>query len=179
MRILLRTACLAGLWMLPIAAATPVMAETQASLPGGASSVQETFDAWTVTCSEQKGAKHCMLSQQQVDQHSQQRVIAIELSVVPSETVQGTLILPFGLALQRGVQLQIDTKPAAPPQPIRTCIPIGCLVSLIFDAKYVAALRKAATLKVNAVADSGKAADFSISLKGFPAALDRAVVLAK
>ena len=162
-----------------IAAATPVMAETQASLPGGASSIQETFDAWTVTCSEQKGAKHCTLSQQQVDQHSRERVIAIELSVAPAGTVQGTLILPFGLALQRGVRLQIDTEPAEPPQPIRTCIPIGCLVSLTFDAKYVAALRKAATLKINAVADSGKAANFSISLKGFPAALDRTAALAK
>lgn len=178
MSALFRTACLAGLWM-SLMAATPAMAETPSSLPGGASSIQETFDAWMVTCSEQKGAKHCALSQQQVDQHSRQRVIAIELSVARAGKVKGTLILPFGLALAEGVRLQIDAAPAEPPLPIRTCVPIGCLVSLTFDAKSVAALRKAAILKVAAVADGGKAANFSISLKGFPAALDRTAGLAK
>lgn len=173
-----RIAFFAGLW-LPIAAAMPAMAQTQAVLPGGASSIEETFDAWTVNCSEQKGAKHCALSQQQVDQKSQQRMIAIELSAAPAGKVQGNLILPFGLALDQGVRLQIDTAAAASPLPIRTCVPIGCLVSLAFDAKFVAALRKGTSLKVNAVADGGKAANFSISLKGFPAALDRTAALAK
>ncbi|MDP1909833.1 MAG: invasion associated locus B family protein, partial [Hyphomicrobium sp.] len=148
-------------------------------LPGGASSIQETFDAWTVNCAEQKGAKHCSMAQEQVDQHSRQRVIAIELGVAPAGKIKGTLILPFGLALAHGVRLQIDSAPAEPTLPIRTCVPIGCLVSLTFDAKSVAALRKATTLKVEAVADSGNAADFSISLKGFPAALDRTAALAK
>ncbi|MHB8886483.1 MAG: invasion associated locus B family protein [Methylovirgula sp.] len=178
MRALFRTACLAGLWM-PLMAAPPAMAETPSPLPGGASSIQETFDAWTVNCAVQKGAKHCSMAQELVDQHSRQRVIAIELGVAPAGTIKGTLILPFGLALAHGVQLQIDSAPAEPPLPIRTCIPVGCVVSLAFDAKSVAALRKATTLKVEAVADSGKAANFSISLKGFPAALDRTAALAK
>ena len=178
MKALFRTACLVGLWM-PIAAATPVMADPQAPLPGGASSLQETFDAWTVTCSVQKGAKHCTLSQQLVDQHSRQRVIAIELSIAPAATVQGTLVLPFGLALDRGVRLQIDAAPATPPLRIRTCVPLGCLVSLTFDTKFVDALRKGTNLKVNAVADTGQDASFTISLKGFPSALDRTAALAK
>jgi invasion protein IalB len=177
MRALFRTAWLAGLWI-PLLAAPPALAETPSPLPGGASSIQETFDAWTVNCAVQKGAKHCSMAQEQVDQHSRQRVIAIELGIAAGK-VEGTLILPFGLALAHGVQLQIDSAPAEPPRPIRTCIPVGCLVSLTFDAKSVAALRKATTLKVAAVADSGKAANFSISLKGFPAALDRTIALAK
>jgi len=176
MRRLLTTACLAGL-LLPIAAATPALAEKP--LPGGANSVQETFDAWTVSCAHQNNAKRCALAQQQVDQHSRERVLAIELSVAPGDKLRGTLILPFGLALEKAIKLQIDDAPPASTLRVRTCVPIGCLVNLSFDSHFVAALRKGTSLKVNAVADGGKEADFAISLKGFPAALDRMTELTK
>jgi invasion protein IalB len=93
--------------------------------------------------------------------------------------VDGALVLPFGLALDRGVTLQVDDAPAGPALRFRTCLPAGCVVPLSFDARLVAALRKGAALKINAAADNGKDAVFTISLKGFPAALDRTAVLAK
>ncbi len=173
-----RTARLAGL-LAAIAAAAPAAAQTSGALPGGANSLQETFEDWTVACVQQSAGKRCAVSQQQADQQSRQRVLAIELTASSADKVAGTLILPFGLALDSGVQLQVDDAPAGPALRFRTCLPGGCLVSLSFDAAQAAALRKGAALKVNAVADGGKDAVFTISLKGYPAAFDRMTALAK
>ena len=93
--------------------------------------------------------------------------------------VSGTLVLPFGLALESGVTLQIDEKPAMAPVRFRTCIPAGCLVNVTFDAPALATLRAGAALKIKAVADGGAAAPFSISLQGFGAALDRVATLSR
>ncbi len=169
---------LAGL-LAAIAATAPVAAQTSGALPGGANSLQETFESWTVACVQQSAGKRCALSQQLTDEQSRQRMLAIELSAPSADTVDGTLVLPFGLALDSGVTLQIDEAPAGRPLRFRTCLPVGCLVALSFDATEAAALRKGAALKVNAVADGGKDAVFTISLKGYPAALDRMTTLAQ
>lgn len=157
----------------------PVGAQTSGALPGGANSLEETFENWVVACVEQGAGKRCALSQQQADQQSHQRVLAIELTASSPDGVAGTLLLPFGLALDNGVTLQIDDAPAGAPLRFRTCLPGGCLVPLAFDVVKAAALRKGANLKVNATADGGKDAVFTISLKGYPAALDRMIALAK
>lgn len=169
---------LAGL-LAALALAPPAFAQPSGVLPGGANSLQETFENWIVACVQQDAGKRCAVSQQQADQQSHQRVLAIELTASSPDAAAGTLVLPFGLALDSGVTLQIDDAPAGPPLRFRTCLPGGCLVSLSFDAARTAALRKGANLKVNAVADGGKEAVFTISLKGFPAAFDRMAALAR
>jgi len=171
-----------SMWQLARLAAllgASALAAQATALPGGANSVQETFESWTVSCVQTGDAKRCALSQQQTDQQSRQRVLAIELNAGAPDKVEGALVLPFGLALDRGVTLQVDDGQAGPPLRFRTCLPVGCVVPLSFDAKLLAALRKGAALKVNAVADGGKDTPFTISLKGFPAALDRTAALAK
>jgi invasion protein IalB len=176
MKTLFKLACLMGFFA--FLGAIPAVAET--SLPGGASSVQETFESWTVNCIHQNKAKRCGMSQEQVDQHSRQRVIAIEFNVTPpGKQLRGTLIMPFGLALEHAIKLQVDNSADVEMLRVRTCVPIGCLVDLDFDANFVAALRKGTNLNIDAVADGGKEAKFAISLKGFPAALDRTIVLSK
>jgi invasion protein IalB len=121
-----------------IAVAAPVAAQTTA-LPGGASSVQETFESWTVACVMDGAAKRCDLTQQQTDQQSRQRVLAIELSAATTDKVDGALVLPFGLAPDRGVTLHVDDAPAGPILSFRTCLPAGCVVPLSFDARLLAA----------------------------------------
>lgn len=148
------------------------------TLPGGASSLNETYKDWRVTCVAQGAAKRCALSQQQAQQNGQ-RVLAIELNAPSGNTVAGTLVLPFGLALDSGVTFQIDEKPAMAPVRFRTCLPAGCLVNVSFDAATLVALRAGAVLKIKATADGGAAAPFSISLQGFGTALDRVAALAR
>lgn len=148
------------------------------TLPGGASSLNETYKDWQVACVQQGTAKRCALSQQQAQQNGQ-RVLAIELAAPSGNAVAGTLILPFGLALDSGITFQIDDKPAMQPIRFRTCVPAGCLVNVSFDAPTLVALRAGAVLKIKATADGGAAAPFSISLQGFGTALDRVAALSR
>ncbi|KFL26207.1 hypothetical protein JP74_15025 [Devosia sp. 17-2-E-8] len=148
------------------------------TLPGGASSLNETYKDWRVACQVANNTKRCVMSQQQAQQNGQ-RVLAIELNAPSGNVVTGTLVLPFGLALDSGVTFQIDEKPAMPPIRFRTCVPGGCLVNVNFDAPTLVALRASAILKIKATADGGAAAPFSISLQGFGTALDRVVALAR
>lgn len=147
-------------------------------LPGGASSLNETYKDWAVTCVQQGTTKQCAMSQVQTQQNGQ-RVLAMELTAPNGNTVSGTLVMPFGLALDSGVTFQIDDKPAMQPIRFRTCVPGGCLVNVSFDAATLVTLRAGAVLKVKAVADGGAATPFSISLQGFGTALDRVAALAR
>lgn len=177
-----------GRSILPVATALLVMGfaisafAQEAGLPGGATSLREGHGGWTVSCNitTQNGAaaKACALSQEQTDAQSRQRVLAIELRP-NGETVQGTLVLPFGLALDQGVKLQIDDGAALPPLRFRTCLPGGCLVDLSFEGDTLAALRNGTSLKVKVVADGGEETNLALSLKGFPSALDRTAALLK
>lgn len=101
-------------------------------------------------------------------------MLAIELNAPNGNTVSGTLIMPFGLALDSGVSLQIDDKPAMQDPRFRTCVPDRCLIIVAFDAPTTVVLRSGTALKVKAVADGRAAAPFSSSPQGFATALDGA-----
>ena len=156
----------------------PAGGAAAAGLPGGASSLNETYRDWVVACQVANNTKRCVMSQQQ-NQQNGQRVLAIELNAPSGDRVSGVLVLPFGLALDSGVTFQIDDKPAMQPVRFRTCVPAGCLVSVTFDAPTLVALRAGTALKIKAVADGGAAAPFSISLQGFGTALDRVGALSR
>lgn len=156
----------------------PAGGAVASGLPGGASSLNETYRDWVVACQVANNAKRCVMSQQQ-NQQNGQRVLAIELNAPDGNAVSGALILPFGLALDSGVTFQIDDKPALQPGRFRTCMPAGCLVAVSFDAPTLVALRAGTALKIKAVADGGTAAAFSISLQGFATALDRVRALSR
>lgn len=159
-----------------------VASAQEPSLPGGATSLRENHGDWTVNCNIQqqsgKNVKVCGLAQEQADQNSRQRILAIELRP-EGQGAAGVMVLPFGLALEQGATFQIDDSPASPVHKFRTCLPAGCLVPVNFDARALAALRKGNQLKVKTAADGGKEAAFTISLKGFPGAFDRTAALLK
>lgn len=163
--------------MLTVVAGADAGAQISA-LPGGASSLNETYKDWRVSCVQDGTAKRCALSQVQTQQGGQ-RVLAIELNPPNGNIVAGTLVLPFGLALDTGVALQVDDKPAMQPVRFRTCLPAGCLVSVSFNAQAVIALRTGTALKLKVAADGGTAMSLSIPLQGFSTALDRVAALSR
>ena len=146
-------------------------AEDAFKLPGGASSLQETYQDWSLSCLSTPQVV-CTISQQQTQQDGR-RVLAVELQNTSGEAVSGTLVLPFGLHLDLGTTLQIDDAAALKPLRFSTCLPAGCLVPLSFDAKTVAALRAGSMLHVKAQSIDARELTFSISLKGFASALER------
>lgn len=144
------------------------------SLPGGASSLQESYQDWQVSCVSQGAEKRCALSQQQADPQSRQRVLAIELNAATSGRVSGALVLPFGLALDAGANIKVDDGMSVEGLRFQTCLPAGCVVPLDLDPALVDAMRAGSSLHVVASpADGSQPIAFAISLKGFSSALDR------
>ncbi|MCW0001145.1 invasion associated locus B family protein [Pararhizobium sp. YC-54] len=154
-------------------------AQEQTTLPGGASSLQESYGGWIVSCVQRKD-RHCLLMQQQT-QPNGQRLLAIEIAAGgDGKTATGTLVLPFGLALDAGVLLQIDEKSAEAPVRFSTCLPVGCVVPLSFDGATLVELRTGVALKMMAkAANTNEPISLSASLKGFSAAFDRVAALMK
>ncbi|WP_186398113.1 invasion associated locus B family protein [Stappia sp. P2PMeth1] len=154
-----------------------------AALPGGASTLTESHGDWAVTCAIQTQAdgnktKLCAFSQQQIAGQTRQRALAIELRP-HDDGVEGTLVLPFGLALQDGIVYQLDEGQPGAQQHFRTCLPAGCLIDVTFDARTVASLKAGNALKVKATADGGQEMVFAVSLTGFSSAYDRVTDLTK
>lgn len=151
---------------------SPATGQEAASLPGGASSLEETYQDWRVVCRVTDGKKQCGASQQQTRKDGH-RVLTIELHPGPDNTLDGNLVLPFGLLFDTGVTIQIDEQAATNPLSFRTCFLAGCIVPLQFDEATIAALRSGAALKADVKTADGRDVAFSISLKGLSAALDR------
>jgi invasion protein IalB len=149
-----------------------------APLPGGASTLQETYQDWTVSCQTQKEATICAIRQEQAVAQTGQRVLTAELRNVAGK-VDGVLLMPFGLDLAKGASLKID-EAAGPNLAFSTCLPQGCLAPVSFDAKQVAALKAGTNINNHTTALSpSQPVAFKISLKGFGAALDRISALTK
>ena len=175
--------------MLAMAGSATAMAQDN-TLPGDADSLSETYKDWSVVCgalkpaassdkskqnraptSGQDGSLACVLSQQQVTE-DRQRVLTVELRI-DGNGLAGVMILPFGLALSKGVVLKADKAGPGDPIAFSTCLPAGCLVPLQLDAGMVAALRKGNTLSLLVSDRNGQPLEFAISLAGFAVAYDR------
>jgi invasion protein IalB len=166
------------------ATATSALAQA-ASFPGGASSLRETYEDWTVNCVVQQdqdkhSVKICVISQEQIDDRTKQHVLAIQLwPGTAKEPAKSTVVLPFGLNVQKDITLQFDDGAVAATRRINTCEPIGCLLDVPVDSAMLAALGRSKALKIGAAAnDGGQQVNFGISLKGFSKAYARASELA-
>lgn len=148
------------------------------TLPGGASSLTETFEDWTVSCASADAKTQCVVSQTQTQKQNGQRVLDIRLSPVQQDNAyHGNLTLPFGLEFSRGVTVQLDDGAIGKPFSFKTCLPAGCIVPMSFDKAIFDAMRKGTSLKLAAVSIDNQNIPFAVSLKGFGAAFDRAGAL--
>ena len=158
----------------------PVLAAQDASLPNGATSINETYGDWALRCAidhqTEKPAVVCDVTQTLIDQKSRKRVLGIGFR--PNNGgIKGNLVMPFGLDLAKGVTMSIDAGPVSTPYAFKTCLPAGCIVPIDWASSTVKVLRTSTTLKVGATGDNSKPAEFKLSLKGFSDALDRAIAL--
>ena len=151
-----------------------------ATLPNGATSINETYGDWTVDCRIADRQKVCLLSQAQGNRETGQRVYAIELRPPADGKTEGTILMPFGLNLDAGAVLKLDDKDLGKGLRFSTCAPQGCLLPVSFPAVATDAMRKGTKLVVASLnLSSGEAVTFNVSLSGFSAALDRMIQLAR
>ena len=151
-----------------------------AQLPGGKGSFVEPHGAWTVACRGQNGLVGCVLNQIQADPATGRPMLSAEFRPLAKGGVEGALLLPFGMALARGVQLTAEGL----PQPLRfaysTCLPGGCIVPMRLDGAAVSVLQGAQAFSVTTVQlSTGDEVPMRVSLEGFSAALARAAELSK
>lgn len=158
----------------------PAARAGKTTLPGGASSLNETFQDWQVACAVRDKVPGCVVVQEQHDRQSRRLVLAVRFAPADKDgVVSGTLVLPFGLLLSAGATLQAGGKPLGQPMPFRTCLPAGCIVLVTLDKAMLEAARNDTSLKVGAtMSETGQSLTFTISTKGLAAALDRAKALA-
>ncbi len=161
-----------------VAAAQDAKGDRPSVLPSGASSLTETFDDWIVSCASANGKTQCVASQTQTEHQNGQRVLDISLIPVQQDNVyHGNLILPFGLEFARGVTMQLDDGQIGKPFIFKTCVPTGCIVPMSLDKVAVDAMRKGTILKISAVSIDNQNIPFTVSLKGFGSAFNRASAL--
>lgn len=160
--------------LLGIVAFSGSAALAASSLPGGASSLQEVYQDWRLSCVNGENGPSCRVVQEQVHQESGQRVLAVELVPTASGGLAGTFVLPLGLRLDAGVTVQVDDGEASQPLRFSTCLPGGCQVPVAADEATSAAWQAGETLKLAAQLMDGRTITFSVPLNGFAAAFDRA-----
>ncbi|WP_455482195.1 invasion associated locus B family protein [Bartonella sp. B35(2025)] len=152
-----------------------------AMLPNGASSLTETYGLWSINCGIQDGKKICFMNRQEVN--DQNRVIlAMNIVLNTDGVVSGNLTVPFGILVSKPVRLQVDEGKAVIETGIRTCMPSGCIVPIVFDKNSIAALRTGKHLKLAmTVAAPGEPTinDLFVQLNGFSNALNRLTALQK
>ncbi|MFH1556674.1 MAG: invasion associated locus B family protein [Pseudomonadota bacterium] len=160
----------------PPAAAKPAPAAP--SLPNGATSINETYGDWTVSCSITDGQKICVTTQSQGNSQTGQRTFAVELRVPKDGKTEGVLLMPFGLKLDDGVKLKIDDQNLGQGARFSTCFAQGCLVPVSFPTIATDAMMKGKSLIVTASnVNGGEPPVFTVPLDGFTAALKRIVEL--
>jgi invasion protein IalB len=154
---------------------SPALTQQQAAPPVGASSLQETYQDWRLSCTDRDNANECVVLQDQSQQNGQ-RLLAVEMSM-RSDGAVATLLLPFGILLDPGVTPQIDDQPPLPALRFRTCLPTGCIVVFPVDAETLKKLRAGSVLKLSVTTAAETALTFPVSLNGLTAAIDRLTAL--
>ncbi|MGO4716755.1 invasion associated locus B family protein [Bradyrhizobium sp. 2TAF24] len=151
-----------------------------ASLPGGAGSLVESYQDWSLACQAQNNNVSCVIRQVQTNTQTNQTVLAMELHNAQGGKLEGALLLPFGLALAQGASLKLDETALGSPLAFSTCVPAGCLVPVAFDAATVGKLKTGTAINITAATlGNPQPTAFKVSLKGFGGALARLVDLLK
>lgn len=159
--------------------ASPALAQ-QASLPGGASALNEAHGSWTVNCTLAEAGKDCAFSQTAGNPQTGSALVAVELAAPAGNKAEGMLLTAFGLRLDAGVRLGIDGQQLGEARPFLTCVETGCLVPLDFDEVSLSAMKVGTTLEITGIkVDDGQPVTVPLSLAGFTAAYNRTADLAQ
>ncbi|MGO4406830.1 invasion associated locus B family protein [Bosea sp. RAF48] len=156
------------------AASVSQPAAQTATLPNGASAINETYGDWSVDCRIANGQRLCVLLQSQGNSQTGQRVFAIELRTPKDGRAEGTILFPFGMKLENGAVLRLDDRDLGQGLRFSTCMAQGCLLPISFPTVATDAMRAGKTLTVAALnLSNSEPISFNVSLTGFAAAFDR------
>lgn len=130
------------------------------------------FQDWVVRCQSAKATVGCGMSQQILDQRSQQSVLQLHLARdVKGEGHQLVVVMPLGVTVPPGVVVQIgDLKRNVA---FTQCLPGGCVAPVSADAKLVEQMQSGADGRVVVLNRVGRQVAVPFSLKGFSPAFKK------
>lgn len=136
-------------------------------------------EAWFIRCSGETPAEEletkrgaCEMVQRQSMAETGQRVMEFAIGYpADAETARGVLILPLGIFLPAGAQMQVDDGETFTFQ-IRTCVPGGCIANLTFTEEVLEIFKSGKTATVTMAQDAEKTVSLEIPLNGFAKSLD-------
>ena len=168
----------------PTAKAAPAPTPAAASAPAaavwpvGASTVSESYGDWTMSCTRPADKALCIVVQSQGDSKTGRRKFGIELQAPRDGRSEGTVLMPFGLAIEPGVSFKLDEQVLGKGAPYASCNSEGCLVPISFPTLATDGMKTAKTLTVTGQKSGGtEPAAVTVPLEGFPQAFARAVAL--
>ena len=130
-----------------------------------------SYDDWRTACPSAKAKDaSCEMSQDVVDDKSRSTIARISIARDLQKKQMMGFTLPFGVALEPGIGLQIGKDPVKVYQ-YRTCNTVGCIAVIPADDKMMAALEKPdADIRLLFAGLDGKPVAVPVSVKGFKAA---------
>jgi len=158
------------LWVLVAVLAAAVPAGAQTDKPAGADE-QSNLPKWIVTCGNgnAEGAFRCAMQQTLYLSSTKQRILAFTIEKTGSGFV-GTLLLPHGIDLTKGVRFQTDDA-AEKTAKIGFADQNGSYASFALDAPLLQAMRKGSVFRVKTSPRSGDDLVIELSLSGFSTSL--------
>lgn len=150
-----------------------------ASLPHGASSINEAYADWHLDCRNSEEGVKCTISQKLLEEQSQQVFFRLEFTLMNSGPPHGLLITPFGLNLVDGVMVKTGDQMVGDVYAFSTCIPTGCQAPFDLDENQFKNFVKSTTVKLAFTTLNGKVVNFQIKTSGLSEALARADSLMK
>lgn len=151
-------------------AQAPAAAPAPAAPEAGSKRTIQTFEAWTVTCAEEGQRKTCAMSQRLTDPKTGRPVAAWNIGRDGEGRLVSSLRTPTLTALQAGVSLAVDAKPAI-GLAYRTCAPAFCEAVLPLGEDMLRTLRAGNTARLAFTDLSQGRIQLPFSLKGFTKAL--------
>lgn len=128
---------------------------------------------WKIRCNsdEAKTAENkrgkCEVFQQLMVQESKQRFAEFAIGFPEGQTeARGIMILPLGVLLEPGVEMQIDDQQSFKFK-IRYCEPGGCAAFLSLNDQVLDMMRNGKVAKITLQSAQGKSLTFEMSLQGF------------
>lgn len=139
---------------------------------------QEKVDDWQLVCVGEAKDKRCSLVKEMTDEKSGQRIVAVELGM-NGDRLEGAAVLPFGIALARGLAVRFKDDEPGTTVAFQTCLPAGCLAPLSFDLPAIKQLDQSKTLLLSVGLPSGETANFTMPVAGLEKAQARLRLLSK
>ena len=163
---------LAGLAAIALLGLAPAAAAQEAAAEAGFE--DEVYQDWRVRCEEagEDGPGRCFMFQNLVLREGNRQLLNLAIGF-PQEDgpAVGILMLPLGIALPPGVQIQIDEG-----EPVRIqfehCISAGCRAPFPLEEGLVESMKAGKQAKVTFYDASRRPVELPVSLAGFTAAYE-------